>query len=667
MSQSDDIKTRLDIVDVIREYIQLKPAGVNFGARCPFHNEKSASFIVSPEKQIWHCFGCGKGGDVFTFVMEMEGLTFVEVLRQLAPKAGIELRFDNPKETSQRNRLLDIMAEAVHFYHKTLTEHPLAEPARRYLVERGLTDETIASWQIGFSLDDWEDLQKYLLGKGFKENEIFLAGLSSKKEGTGRYYNRFRGRIMFPINDINGNPVAFTARVSPEKEATEKMGKYVNSPQTAIYDKGRLLFGLDQAKQAIKQAGMAILVEGQMDVITAHQHGYKNVVASSGTALTESQVVLLKRFTETIALAFDSDRAGQTAIERGEAVVSQGAYKEVEVADARGRLKTYIEPSLTGALNLKVIEIPNGKDPDDCIKTDAVAWELAVKNAKSIMQFYFDKTVQGFDIATVEGKREIAKTLLPAIAKLGSKIEQEAWVRQLARILNISENLLFEAMPKTRLGGQTENFKGEVRKKKALEANLTKEDLFSELFLALAIRFSEHFSFLLNHLELAWLTKEEYRSLYKNLVIYYNQNNDEWTQSAPAVWGAEPENNVDQSSVGNYGLSYEGLRVWLNKFANTDPKNTTQVFVVNHVNEQAALLDRLSLLAEKEYYQFTTEIAKAELIRLARELKKNFLAHELKKVEARLALAEQEKQIEQMQSLLQEFKILSEELRDITL
>jgi DNA primase len=654
MNPSDEIKSRLDIVDVIREYIQLKPAGVNFSARCPFHNEKSASFMVSPDKQIWHCFGCGKGGDVFSFVMEIEGLSFVEVLRELAPKAGVELRAENSKETSQRNRLLDVMAEATSYYHKILIEHPLAASARAYLEKRGLSDGTIEEWKIGFSLDDWEDLVQHLKARGFKDEEIFLAGLSSKKEGSNRHYNRFRGRIMFPINDINGNPVAFTARVSPEKEATEKMGKYVNSPQTAIYDKGRILFGLDKAKQAIKQAGLVVLVEGQMDVITAHQHGYKNVVASSGTALTEGQVVILKRFTDNFALAFDSDNAGQMAIERGESMINENAYKTVSGQDRFGRVKTYLEPSFTGAINLKVIEIPNGKDPDDCIRTDHLVWEQAVKQAKPIMQFYFDKNIKKFDITQIEGKREATKVLLGAIGKLGNKIEQEAWVRKLAEVMHVSENLLFEALPRKKIAEAKEVSKAPAAAPKAVNS---KSGAISELLLALTLRFPEHFSFLLNHLELAWLEVGEPRELYKNLVIYYNQHNDQDPLETSNVWGEiqiAEENNIAGTAR---NFSYQGLRDWLATF--DDSNNTT--------DSQAAFLDRLTLLAEKEYYQLSTDQGKAEIIRLMRELKRLFLASELKRVESVLAEAEKDGQANDLKNILEEFKFLTEELRDVTL
>jgi DNA primase len=652
MNQSEEIKTRLDIVDVIREYIQLKPAGVNFSARCPFHNEKSASFIVSPDKQIYHCFGCGKGGDVFSFVMEMEGLSFVEALRQLAPKAGIELHSIDNKQSSGRNRLLDAMAEAVNFYHKTLLDHPLAEPARDYLAKRGLTAETIEEWRIGFSLDDWDDLQKYLLGRGYKEQEIASAGLSSKKEGSNRQYNRFRGRIMFPINDINGNPVAFTARVSPEREATEKMGKYINSPQTPLFDKSKLLFGLDRAKQTIKQANLAILVEGQMDVITAHQHGYRNVVASSGTALTETQIILLKRFSENLALAFDSDAAGQSAIERGGELASQQAYRLVSGQDRFGRLKNYLEPNLTSAVSLRVIEMPNGKDPDECIRTDQIAWEQAVKRARPIMEYYFDKTLKKYDLKQVDGKRQAAKEFLVIIARLGSKIEQEAWIRKLAEALQISENLLFEALPvkKTFLEAQKEktsqvsDFSSKV---------IDKSVLLSEMVLALVLRFPEHFLFLLNHFEAELLSDDKNRELYKNLIIYYNQNDIQGTKESGSIWdvGVIPDIKDQNSDE----LNYYGLKKWFETFATDDGKS------------QAAVLDRLVLLAEKEYYQLTSAQAKTELIGLSRQLRRLFLTNALKRVEADLGSAEKNNDSERIKLLMQEFKKYSEELKDLAL
>ncbi|MEI8360618.1 MAG: DNA primase, partial [bacterium] len=657
MNPSDQIKARLNIVDVIKEYIQIKPAGVNFTARCPFHNEKSPSFMISPDKQIYHCFGCGKGGDMFSFVMDMEGLSFVEALRLLAPKAGIELKREDPKISSQRNRLLDIMALAVKYYHYVLMETKQGEAARDYLKKRGLLEETVEEWQIGYSPDSWEDLIKFLLGKGFNENEIFLAGLSIKKEEVGRYYNRFRGRIMFPLNDLNGNPVAFTARVSPEKEATEKMGKYINSPQTAIFDKGKILFGLDKGKQVIKNENLVIVTEGQMDVITAHQNGFRNVVASSGTALTENQVAVLKRYTDNFALAFDSDAAGQNAILRGDNVINKSKESTVEAADRWGRVKTYLDPTLTSSINLSIIEIPNGKDPDDCIRNSPEIWIEAVKNAKSIMQFYFDKTLQKYDIISVDGKKHITKELLPTIMRLGSRIEQEGWVQKLAKLLGISENLLWEAMP-SQVDAKKISSESVPTERQA-NTPATRDAAMSELALALVLRFPVNAVYLFNNLQVDYLQGEHLRTLYKNLVIYYNQNNDNWVNNRPGSTeqGLIPQESKDQE--GAYVLNYHDFKEWLVKFDLTsnlsfEAKNQKQEF-------NSGLLDRLIMLAEKEYYSLTDVTAKNELIKIVHFLKKNYLQLRLKKIEGLLSQAEMRSDKLEIEGLLEEFKIISEE------
>ena len=308
MQPSEEIKSKLDIVEVIRDYIKLQQAGANWRAQCPFHREKTPSFMVSQERQIWHCFGCGKGGDVFSFVQDIEGLSFVEALRLLAPKAGVTLKRQDPKLVSQRNRLLDIIDLSRRYFHKLLMESPSAKMAREYLAGRGLKTEDLEEWQIGYSPDSWDTILNFLKSRGYKENEIFLAGMVIKGQNRPGFYDRFRGRIMFPINDVNGNTVAFTARVSPEKEKEEKMGKYINSPQTQVYDKSNILFGLDKARMEIKKADKVILVEGQMDAITAYVNDFKCVVASSGTALTEEQVKILKRYTNNLIISYDIAR-----------------------------------------------------------------------------------------------------------------------------------------------------------------------------------------------------------------------------------------------------------------------------------------------------------------------------------------------------------------------
>lgn len=611
MAQSDDIKSKLDIVDVIREYIPLKPAGVNFRALCPFHREKSPSFVVSPEKQIWHCFGCSKGGDIFSFVMEMEGISFVDSLRNLAPKAGVTLKRQNPKLTSQRNRLLDIVEYARNYYHKILLESGKAESARKYLAERGLNEETIDEWQVGFSPDSWDDLINLLIKKGYKENEIFLAGMSVKKEGAGRFYNRFRGRIMFPINDVNGNTVAFSARVSPEKEKDEKMGKYINSPQTLVYDKSRILFGLEKAKQEIKKADQAIITEGQMDVITAHQNGYKNVVASSGTALTGEQVMLLKRYSNNIIFSFDMDKAGEMAVDRG------------------------IKESMQQEMNAKIIKLPNGKDPDECIKNNKEEWEEAVKNAKPIMQYYFDKIFTNIDLDEVENKREAARKLLPTISRIGNKIEQDFWIKKLSQTIDVREDTLRETLrqntPKIRqkYAKNTSNNTHSEQQAQKKPVKLSKEEMLSELFLVLLFKFPSLFEYSINHLNADQVEGEENIGLYNNLVIYYNNLIDNWTQEGGQT---EPPQ-----------VSYEGFRSWLKDLNNEGSYGeNNDLEVAQEQGNQLKLVDKLVLLGDKDYFEFEIEQAKNEIIKIIIELKKYNLINRRNEINKLIVQAEKE-------------------------
>ena len=621
---SDEIKSKLDIVDVIREYIQLKPAGINFRAVCPFHNEKTPSFMVSPEKQIWHCFGCGKGGDIFSFVMEMEGLSFVEALRLLAPKAGVKLTRQDPKLTSQRNRLLDIMDFSAKYYNKILLDNKQAEQARKYLAERGLAEETIEEWQIGYSPDSWDDIINFLKSKGYNDNEIFLAGMSVKKEGTGRFYNRFRGRIMFPIRDVNGNTTAFSARVSPEKEADEKMGKYINSPQTMVYDKSKILFGLDMAKQAIKKEEAAVIVEGQMDVITARQNGFENVIASSGTALTADQVLLLKRYSPNLIIAFDMDKAGELAAERG---IAQAMRQE---------------------MNIKVVELSQGKDPDEFIKKDPKAWEEAVKSAKPMMQYYFDKTLAVMNLEDVDNKRRAIKVLLPVIAKLGNKIERDFWLKKLSQKVDVEPRFLYEAMDNAKQRQVSPARKpADSNLNSATEAvrpKISREEMLSELLLALMLKFSPHIEYAINRLNPDHIESSAIQAIYRNLIIYYNKNIDKWTQEGQAS---------------SFEIDYRGFKDWIEQNFSPDQIN-------NNDNEnQLALLDKLALLADKDFYNYNQEQAKDEIIKIIAILKKGFLLKSLKEIAKLIAKTEGEKDTEKLNGLMEEFKSLTEEIEEL--
>lgn len=434
------IKDKIDIVQLIGEYLQLKKAGANWRANCPFHREKSPSFMVHPEKQIWHCFGCNIGGDVFSFVEKMEGLDFPEALKLLADRAGVKMdTYRSEIDKSQKNRILEINAKAAYFFHHFLLEMPAAGPAREYLQKRGLKKETIAGWQVGYISDQWNLLTGYLLKKGFSIDDLVASGLTIKKDGASAkasadkgiynlrgYYDRFRGRIMFPLWDAHNNVVGFTGRQLVEN--TEAGGKYVNTPETPVYNKSRVLYGLNKAKTEIKAKDLAVMVEGQMDVIACHQAGMTNVVASSGTALTPEHVKLIKRYTGNVAMAFDADSAGQEAMKRG------------------------IDAALVEGLNTRVITLPpeGGKDADECLKKNPAIWFKAVESAQGVMEWYFATAAKKFNKQNPQQKQAAANFLLAEIAKIPFAVEQGEWLKRLAEEWEVEQNLLQEILKKAK-------------------------------------------------------------------------------------------------------------------------------------------------------------------------------------------------------------------------
>ena len=641
---SEEIKSRLDIVDVIRDYIPVKAAGVNFRAKCPFHREKTPSFMISPDKQIWHCFGCGKGGDIFGFVMEMEGIDFVEALRLLAPKAGVTLKREDPKLSSQRNRFLDILEVSRRYFHRLLLEGEAARAAREYLKRRGLSEDTIEEWQVGYSPDSWDATLNMLKKSGFSENEIFLAGLVVNRNaggdnGAGQtrrgFYDRFRGRIMFPINDLNGNTVAFSARVSPEKEATEKMGKYINSPQTMIYDKSRVLFGLDKARAEIKKADLAIIVEGQMDAITAHQHGFKNTVASSGTALTGEQTTLLKRYSANIALAFDMDEAGELAADRG------------------------IREAMRAEMSVRVIEVPSGKDPDECIRQNPRDFIKAVETAKPMMRYFFDKALAPLDLSEVDDRRQAAKKLLPVIAKLGNRIEQDHWLRELSARIDVKEEILRETLIKSAAQAKPELSSARAALPEApAKRPRSREERLSELLLALILRFPVLTDYTLDHLSIEQIVGDENRHIYKNLILFYNKEREDGAPSEP---GRTPND------------SFRRFKEWLEN--NQPSAGIRQNYNANPApetvagrpgpNGQSLYLDRLAILGDNEFFDHTVEQAQAESMSIILILRKNYLKDRLKELEKMMAEAEKAGDSGPVGELMEEFKALGDELREL--
>ncbi len=447
MDEVAEIKGRLDIVDVVSEYIPLKPGGSGaFKANCPFHQERTPSFYVSRPRQSWHCFGCDQGGDFISFVMKMEGMEFREALEHLAQKAGVTLQKFDGEKASQKKRSHEVNDLAMRFFRASLEHLPEAEHARAYVKKRGLDDLTLDLFGIGYAPESWDVLTKALAAKGVTEQEMLLAGVVAKSDKGLGVYDRFRNRIMFPIADVHGNIVGFTGRILFEDK---KEAKYVNTPETPSYRKSAVLYGLDKAKGEIRRQDLAVIVEGNMDVVGSHQYGVTNVVASSGTALTGEQLALLKRFTVNLAIAFDQDNAGNAATIRG-----------LDLARALD-------------FNIKIITLPPeaGKDPDDAVRKDPQLWKDAIKQALGIMDWiYRDAFRKTPNIHAPEGKKEVAQAVLPEIKRIADPVERDHWMKKLARDLDVSESALLEAMNKmkqsvipAKAGTQTGNMDPRVR------------------------------------------------------------------------------------------------------------------------------------------------------------------------------------------------------------
>ncbi len=433
MSVIDEIKQRLDIVDVVSDYVTLQKAGRNFKALCPFHTEKTASFFVFPERQSWHCFGsCGTGGDIFSFMMKKEGINFSEALKILADRAGVTLvtRQKERAEDREAERLYQMNEAAARYYHYLLLNAKPAEVARRYLNERGISKETIDSFELGFSPDSWDALRQHLISRDYKGDELVAAGLVVEKDGEASY-DMFRNRLMIPIRDEKGRVAGFGARALDDSTP-----KYLNSPQTAVFDKSGILYGIDRARVAIREQSLAVIVEGYMDVLTAHQYGVANVVASMGTSLTEKQIGIIKRLTKNLILALDADAAGDEATLRG-----------LQVARQAFRVRTATMPDSLGGISklrgsLKIIHLPRGKDPDEVIRENPQHWQIMVDGATSLMDYFFEAVTSKLDLGKDEGKADAAEQLLPLISEIADSVERELYLNKLAHLLGVDEKTL---------------------------------------------------------------------------------------------------------------------------------------------------------------------------------------------------------------------------------
>lgn len=421
MDQVSQIREKIDIVAFISEFIPLRKMGRNFKANCPFHGEKTPSFVVSPERQIWHCFGCGKGGDVYTFLMEYERLEFPEALRMLAKRVGVELvtRGQSSELTTQKERLYQINSLAKEYYHYVLTKHSAGKHALEYLKNRGVSQKIIETFMLGFA-PGRNALTKYLISKKkFAVEDLVASGVAFQK---GRdTIDFFRGRLIFPLIDHRDNVTGFAGRILDKNETTSK---YINTRETLIYHKGEQFYGLHITKDAIRKANQAIIVEGEFDVISCFENGITNVVAVKGTALTESQVNLLGRFAQKITFCFDGDKAGQEAIKRS-----------LTVVEKKGLTPT-------------VIEIPGAKDPDEALQTNSGLFKKAVREDIGIYDYLFAKTLADVDVQTIEGKKQFSDTLLPVIAAIKNEIIKEHYLKKISSELEISYESIVKEIDK---------------------------------------------------------------------------------------------------------------------------------------------------------------------------------------------------------------------------
>lgn len=618
LSSTEEIKSKLDIVDVLQEYIKLTPAGKNFKALCPFHQEKTPSFMISPERQNWHCFGCSEGGDIFTFVMKMEGVEFREALKLLAKKAGVQLKQQDPKIASRKNKLLDINELAKKFYAYLLKKSPVAESCRNYLRDRKVSEQSINDFELGYAPNSWNKTMDFLTSKGYKQDEILASGLLVKKDGSNRCYDRFRNRLMFPINNLHGQTVGFSARALDKSDSA----KYINSPQTDIYNKSEILYGLDKARDFARRKNCVILVEGQMDLISAHSvDDTKNTVATSGTTLAKTQIKILKRYTNNFIFILDADSAGQKAIKRGSDIICDVDEIKIEGKDSFGNIKKYIDPIRSYEINRKVVKMPQGKDPDDLIKSDINNWKLLVQNAQSFWDYYSSQIFLKFNTNSIEDKKAISKNLLPIIKSIPDLIEQNYYLKELSKKLEISEEILREAIKKEnkneslRQGIKPESGKTVVKKERNLQ--------IAEETVAILLKFPIIFS--RADFDLKILIDIKVIDFCGSLADFYKEEQQSFST----------DKFIDFLKQGDEALF-----------------NLSQSFL---------------LLAEKDFLDFDLKSAEEQAVKNLRELKKSYILKEKVKIEKEIREAEGNNEEDAIGDLLCRAKKLDEQLLKLEL
>jgi DNA primase len=432
-----EVKSRLNVVDVVGETVSLKKAGSTYKGLCPFHGEKTPSFVVTPSRDSWHCFGCGLGGDVFSFVMQRDGVPFPEALRQLAAKAGVELDERTRRDDARKSRLREVLEGAIAFYHAVLTASKSGQPALDYLRGRGFTDETIATHQLGWAPGGWDTMSRQLQERrGIRPEEMAEVGLTSPRQSGRGAYDKFRERVIFPIRDQNGSPTGLGGRIlgSEGQDGRDQGPKYLNSPATPLFDKSRSLYLINKAKGPMRRGSQAVIVEGYTDALMAHQAGFDNVVASLGTALTPGQVGLLTRYAKRIALAYDVDTAGEKAGTFGVNSL-EGIIPQLAAADTGVELD-----------EVRVVRLPDGKDPDEVVRETPDLWREEVRTAQPIVDYLIDFHARQVDLKTPGGKARFVDAIAPTLRAIPNPVMRDAYLQTIHTRSGIEERSILEVL-----------------------------------------------------------------------------------------------------------------------------------------------------------------------------------------------------------------------------
>jgi DNA primase len=464
MNDVEEVKSRLDIVDVISGYVPLKQTGKSFKGLSPFKTEKTPSFIVSTDKNIWHDFSSGKGGDVISFVMEMEGLSFPEALEMLAKRAGVKLkpRQKASADSSSKNKLYDALDDAMKYFHLMLSKTDSAKDY--FLKQRKLKGEIIKNYKLGYSPDSWDSLSNYLLKKGFRMEDLITAGLCAKGNKGSGGYDLFRGRVMFPVFDNQGRTIGFSARILGEQKAA----KYINTPQTPVYNKSLAIYGLSQAKEAIREKDQVVVVEGNMDVLALANAGFKNIVACSGTALTDLQLKQLSRLTKNIAFCFDADEAGINA-----------TLRAIEVAN-------------NSDVKIDVISLEGAKDPDELLSKDKRAWQKAVDSAQYAPDFLINYAKKQFGITTAPGKKKFTQFILPMLKTIQDEIELQHYVKKVAQLLDVEEDSIKKMLQsQASFSAKAQPVEDKIADQETPKRKLTRRENLEKELLELCLAFPE--------------------------------------------------------------------------------------------------------------------------------------------------------------------------------